>query len=199
VAGITGSIFTRDIRQHRGYRALLIITAIYFTFMSLVEGFKFHVYLIYTVPLFAALLAVWVNRLWSDRSVPAQAIAVCVAGFASLQVGGITYAMVQNPYRNTYMPVVNYLKAHADEKTLIMGSSELGFELGFFNGRLIDDVRLGHNSGKRPGLIVVDRRYETFFDWLRVEPGVRPHIDRLLAEDYRLVFRQDSFKIYARR
>jgi hypothetical protein len=49
-----------------------------------------------------------------------------------------------------YMPVVDYLQQHVPPGTLVMGSAELGFHLGF-TPALIDDVRLGYFSSRRPG------------------------------------------------
>jgi hypothetical protein len=78
-----------------------------------------------------------------------------------------------------------------------MGSAEMGFALGF-NEHLIDDSYLGYYSGKRPDFIVVDEIYATSFRGSAVErPAVYDHINRLLTEQYRLVYDQGLYRIHA--
>jgi len=42
---------------------------------------------------------------------------------------------------------------------LVMGASELGYALGFYNPQVVDDVWLGHWTGRQPTMVVVDRWY----------------------------------------
>jgi len=89
------------------------------------------------------------------------------------------------------------LKNRIQPSTLIMGSAEMGFALGF-DEHLIDDSYLGYYSGKRPDFIVVDEIYATSFRGSQVErPAIYDHINRLLAEQYKLVYDQALYRIYA--
>jgi hypothetical protein len=78
-----------------------------------------------------------------------------------------------------------------------MGSAELGFGLGF-DEHLIDDSYLGYYSGRRPDFIVVDEIYALSFQGSQVErPAIYAHINKLLTEDYKLVYDQALYRIYA--
>src|SRR5207247_9465138 len=59
--GIIGGLATAEIRRRKDYRALLILTAIYFFSLPLLDGFKQVFYLVHIIPMFTALLAVWVS------------------------------------------------------------------------------------------------------------------------------------------
>ena len=80
-----------------------------------------------------------------------------------------------------------------------MASSEMGLELGFTSS-LTDDFRLGYRSGKRAGLIVLDEaRYQPWIELLAgQDPGNYQFIQRLLREEYRLVYDRAGYKIYQR-
>jgi hypothetical protein len=71
----------------------------------------------------------------------------------------INLSMVTSGYRKEYSPVVAYLKSIIRPDDLVMGTSELGFSLGFENLQLVDDVWFGYWSGRRPTVLVVDRWY----------------------------------------
>ena len=64
LAGAATCLVVREIRQHRGYRLLLIWTAIVVVFLAELEGLKTQFYLIYLTPLYSMLLAVAVRWLW---------------------------------------------------------------------------------------------------------------------------------------
>ncbi len=68
LAGAAACLLVREIRQHRGYRLLLIWTAIVLVFLTEFEGLKTHFYLIYLTPLYSILLAVAVRWIWLKRA-----------------------------------------------------------------------------------------------------------------------------------
>lgn len=197
LAGIVGAFATRRIRQSRGLRALLLLTTIYFVIMAVLDGQKLAWYLVHIVPLYTALLATWLVHTWQTARVPRLAIAAAVAALLLLQVGGVVQRMRANEYRASYAPATDYLKSHMQPSTLIMGSAELGFALGF-NEHLVDDSFLGYYSGKRPDFVVVDEIYAESFQGSQVErPAIYAHIDRLLTTQYKLVYDQSFYRIYA--
>lgn len=195
VVALVGALATREIREHRGLRALLLLTGIFFLIMAVLDGQKLFYYLTHIVPLYTAILAVWIQRCWTRRLVPRWLIALGVAGFLALQVGGALYRIKLDTYRNSYLPAVAYLQQHTDERTLIMGSAILGVELGFVDN-LTDDVRLGYFTKKQPGVVVVDEPYQQVFDgYQKVEPDYYRHISEVLSR-CRVVYDRASFKIY---
>lgn len=198
VIGVLGVFGTRRLRQHPGYRVLLILTGIFFLTLSLLEGHKSDVYLINMIPLLAALLAVWVAWCWRSLWVPRWLLITCVVGVVTLQAGGVSYLISQNHYRTRYLPVVDYLKQHAAPESLTMGSAELGFGLGF--DHLTDDVWLGYYSGTKPDFIVIGRRYE---DMMRLFQTKRPEVYEFmqtrLSREYRPVYELAPYwKVYQR-
>ncbi len=80
-----------------------------------------------------------------------------------------------------------------------MGSSELGFELGF-DSNLIDDFRLGYVSGRRPDIIVLDKnRYQEWIPLLKpVQPDAWRYATELVTRDFREVHRNSAYVTYSR-
>lgn len=197
-AGILGAIFTRRLRQDKGVRALLVMTAIYFVIMSVIDGQKETFYLVHIVPFYLALLAVWVHWCWTNSSVPAPAIVLGLCGLLTLQAGGIIYRAKKNTYQNLYVPAITFLKHNTDQRTFIAGSSALGFGLNFPDN-LVDDPRFGYTSGKKPDILVFGEENVQSLEQARLnQPELYQYITRLLATEYRQIYENPSFKIYAR-
>lgn len=199
LVALAGIVAVRRLREQQGVRVLLVLTACFFLVMTLLDGQKLSYYLLHIVPLYTALLAVWLYWCWSERAVPRPVVAVCLAGLLLLQLGGVLYRMKINTYDASYAPAVSFLKQNARADSLIMGSAELGFALGF-DRPLVDDYRLGYFSGKRPDFFVVDEIYEEAINGQQKHrPELYRHIRQTLDDDYRLVYDQSFYKIYARR
>ncbi len=198
LVGMCGALLTRSIRTHRGYRALFGLTAIYAIILTLLDGQKLNWYLVHTIPLFAALLAVFLNWLWNSRRVPRWAIVAPMLFFAALQLGGMVQRIRQNDYRTSYLPAVQFLRANAAPSSLIMGSTELAFQLGF-ESNLVDDIRLGYYSGKKADFIVVDEIYRDAFVGIGTQDlTVYQYVNDLIANKYHPVYDQAHYTIYAR-
>jgi hypothetical protein len=195
IIGICGILLTRSLRRNSGCRALLLLTALFFLILTIVDGQKLSFYLIHIVPLYSALLAVWIHWCWTTRRVPRFIVAGLVFGFLALQLGGVAYRAKQNSYRTSYLPAVDFIRTNFDSRDSIMGSAVLGFSLGF--DRIIDDVRLGFISGKRSKLIVVGETYEgAFKDYEKNEPEIYRHILNLTTNTYRPVYSGGTYQIY---
>jgi hypothetical protein len=196
--GTFGALFTRSIRNHRGYRALLYVTGIYFLILTIVDGQKLSWYLVHMIPLFAALLAVFLHWLWFHTRWLRLPIVAAMAFFLMLQVGGIVLKIRQRSYQKSYLPAINFLKSNASPVSMIMGSTELAFGLGF-NSNLVDDIRLGYYTGKKPDFIVVDEIYQDAFKGIETQDlVVYQHILDTLAKEYHAVYDHGFYKIYAR-
>jgi hypothetical protein len=117
--------------------------------------------------------------------------------FAALQLGGLLLRIRQDDYRRSYLPAIDFLKRNAGS-ALIMGSTDLAFQLGF-DANLVDDIRLGYYSGKRPDFIVIDEIYENAFAGIETQDmTVYQHMMDLLANEYHPVYDHGHYKIYAR-
>jgi 4-amino-4-deoxy-L-arabinose transferase-like glycosyltransferase len=194
-AALAVAVCARAIRKHEGFRALLILTAIYFVIETFFNH-KLVFYLIHIIPMFAAVLAVCVNWCWSERRVPRQVIVTCVCAFLLLQITGVLYRISQNAYREDYLPAVAFLNQHSGEKSLVIGSAEMAFGVGF--ERVVDDIRFGYHSGKTPDFIVMGYHYGGLMKALEErEPAVYESATERLSHSYKQVYNHGSYQIYA--
>ena len=197
--GFLGVLFTRELRNNRNYRALLILTTIYFLWMALMDGQKQTYYIIQILPFYLIMLAIWINWLWQRNFLPRPLIALGLSGFLLLGVGGMSLRIKQNTYGNFYMPMVEFLKQNSTENDLIMGGAELGFGLGFPKNHVADG-RFGFYTGKRPKFIVTDSGVENSWqDSKKHFPEFYEYFPRLLQEEYQPVYENAAFKVHMRR
>jgi len=192
--GILGVTLSPSLNRIKGHRALLILTLIYFLIMSLLDGQKQTNYLIHIVPFYAAILAIWVHWCWTHRMLPASFIGLCFCGVLTLQIGGVLYRIKQNSYQKEYIPVINFLKEHTGPTTSIVGSSALGFGLGY-RTNFVDDPRFGTTNGKRADVIVFGQENE---QGMKMYPELYQDVTNLLAEEYVQVYSTGAYKIYSR-
>ena len=176
-----------------------ILAAIYFVVMSLLDGQKLAVYLIYIVPFYSALLSIWLYHMWEKRRIPLPLLILGVSGFILLQTGGIALRIKQNTYGNYYLPAVEYLNQTAADDELIMGSAELRFALKP-SANTIADGRFAFYTGKRPEYIVYDPGIEDSWKDSKIFfPEFYEYFPRLLKEEYRIAYENTAFKVYVRR
>jgi 4-amino-4-deoxy-L-arabinose transferase-like glycosyltransferase len=200
VVALAGCLSVRGIRTHKGYRALLVLTGIFFLVLTFFDGQKLSFYLVHIVPLYTALLAVWIYWCYSTRFLPAWLLALCVGGLLTVQLGGILYRMKLNVYQKSYVAATDFIKTHARDDSTVMGSAVLGFELGY--ERILDDVRFGFNTGKRADFLVVNDVYEEGINHYRAGgegAALQAHINNMLTQEYELVYDRNFYQIYARR
>jgi hypothetical protein len=113
-----------------------------------------------------------------------------------LNMGVSPRAVLRDTYRNEYLPMLEFLETHTPESSLVMGSSEIGFRYGFHRN-LIDDIRLGYHTGKRPDFVVIDDRYGTRFGaFEKSAPDVYRHVMQYLESQCRPVFTVGLYTIY---
>jgi 4-amino-4-deoxy-L-arabinose transferase-like glycosyltransferase len=199
-AGLFGVLLAPKLRALTPVRALLwMLAAGFSTFMALDFQEIHSFYLIHFVLLLVPLLAAWTVSIWDCRPSLRAAVVAFLACVFLIQ-GSVTARRVTlNAYANIFLPATDFLNENAVGKGIIMGSAELGFELGF-DGDLVDDHRLGVISGKKPAYIVIDHnRYE---DWIptlqRLEPENYGLVRGLMDRNFHLVFDNKGYKIYAR-
>ena len=115
--------------------------------------------------------------------------------FVSLQVGGIIYKIKDNDYRNRYLPVVEFVQAVELSPKLIFSSAEMAFGLGF--DRVVDDLRLGYVTGKKPDVVIIGKTYRRLFETLKTaEPEAYRHVVETLAQNCRLAREDNFYQIY---
>jgi 4-amino-4-deoxy-L-arabinose transferase-like glycosyltransferase len=199
-AGLAGALFNRQIRNHERFRPLWLLWLVSMLMMALVDKEIHHFYLLHFVDPLAAILAVWLCWNWDARTVPRWALTGLVAILVLVQFTVLGSRIRQNRYRDSFLATTEYLKQHAGPGDRIFGSAELAFELGF-EGRVVDDFRLGYRTGKKARFIVLDQnRYQEWIPNLRkVEPEAYRSITSMLANQYRLVQQNAGYQVYVRK
>lgn len=197
IAGIFGTLCTSALRKLASVRILLVLSAIYYLGIALLDTLKSPHYFIQLFPLLLALTAIWVDYVIRYHVRWRPAVVVGVAGLVAIQLGGVAMQARADTWRNVYDPVVAYVQQHSSPDSLIIGPAELTFGLGM-NANLKDDARLGYGTGWSPDLIVSNEFY--VFDYFRQhEPSVYAFIQNRLTNQYRLVYTRDKYAVYAKR
>jgi 4-amino-4-deoxy-L-arabinose transferase-like glycosyltransferase len=190
-ASVIGLGLIPGLRKRPGASLIFTIAVVQFTLLSCLQANWY--YLVYILPAFSAAVAVCATYLWDRGSAGRLAALLAVASTVVLNTGVIGFRIVHNEYKNRYAQAVSYLKTHASPDALIVGSAELGFDLGF-DGRIIDDCRMGYTSGRRADYIVLEAFYYLYWiPWLSVnEPHTFKYIKALLKDDYTKVYDQSK-------
>lgn len=165
--------------------------------MTFLNGFKGYFYLIYVVPLYDAVLSLWLLSLWK-RGASGKLIAGFLGlAFVSLQLAISMLHIRADEYHRNYEPTIQEVARDRALGKSIVGTAALGFGLGFTGFQ--DDVRLGMYSGLSPDVVVIDRAYRMYSGFYATEePAVFQHIVTLLSKDYKLTAQYGSFWIFER-
>jgi hypothetical protein len=198
-SAVAAALCMPDFRKRREHRALLLMIAVEF---SVYSGLDQHPQVFYLVHIMAPVIVLtglvmdWMMR---TARVPARAMAAVGAAILLVQLSVTASRLRADAYHTQYLDETNFLKQHSSPGALIMGSSELGFELGF-DSNLVDDFRLGYLSGMRPEIIVLDKnRYQEWIGLLKpVQPDAWRFATDLVAREYREVHRNAAYVTYAR-
>jgi hypothetical protein len=197
VTALLGTLLVSEIRKQKVSRTLLVLGLIFFVTLSIWDGQKETWYLIHVIPIYTAILAIWISWCW--QNVPKWLAVIALCGFLGLQLGGVLLRIRIDNYHRSYLPAVDFLKTNAGNGQLIMGSSELGFGLQSFD-HLVDDSRLGFYSGKKPDFVVVEEVYRSQMEAdEKQRPEVYRHVSSMLRDEYQKVYDHELYEIYARR
>jgi 4-amino-4-deoxy-L-arabinose transferase-like glycosyltransferase len=198
LAGAAACLLVREIRQHPAYRLLLAWTLFVVFFLTEMEGLKTHFYLIYLTPLYSILLAAAAAWAWRRHPRWRCATVAVLLVFVALQAVRTPVAVSRNPRRGTYDPAVRYLQSRFNRNTFIMGGAGLIFSLGP-DWNILDDFRLGYDSGKRAEVVVIDPSWMDRIGMLQTErPPIYAFVTRLLKTEYREVYNQGGYRILMR-
>ena len=195
--GVAGCLLTPSIRNHRGNRALLLVGTLTYVTMAILDGFKSSGYVVHTMPLAAALLAICAHHLFFRTRHARWAVVAAMILFAAVQSAAIGRSLTVTPQRWAYQNALAFLR-HAAAPPDIIAAGEFAFALGFDSG-MVDDLRLGYYSGRRPPFIVAN---DIYLGWLvhaaELEPPVHQYMVQLLRDEYRVAFRNSAYTVYER-
>jgi 4-amino-4-deoxy-L-arabinose transferase-like glycosyltransferase len=198
-AGLAAAWSYAPVRRDRGLFALLCITSLQLLSMTLFVGMKASSYLVFILPLYAAVFAVLVWKMHIRKNVLAPVALALVVLLAGCQLGTEAYKIHRNTYAHEYLPTMQFVRARVARGETVIGDSFFGFDLGFDHVK--DDARLGFYSGIRPDLIIEDIWYDRWwnFQFPVEEPELHRYVCDLLETQYRVVFEKGPIRVYERR
>jgi 4-amino-4-deoxy-L-arabinose transferase-like glycosyltransferase len=188
-----------DFRKRREHRALFVLIAAQTFVYSNLDKDVHMFYLVHIMAPVIVLTGLVLDWVLQTKRAPVWAIASVAVVILVVQVSVTAVRIRADGYDLLYLDTTNYLKQHTSPGDLIMGSSELAFQLGF-DSNLVDDFRLGYITGKRPDVIVLDKnRYQEWIPNLKVfQPDAWRYTTELIARDFREVHRNAAYITYAR-
>jgi 4-amino-4-deoxy-L-arabinose transferase-like glycosyltransferase len=196
-AGSLGLLCISSLRRHAGVRVIAMFLLSAFTLLSCLQDNWY--YLVYILPAFAVAVAFCADWALRRHTVNIHILLAAAAVIVDLNLMPVGFRILHNDYHGRYGAAVEYLKNNSHANDLIMGSGELAFELGF-DGRVVDDCRLGFLSGRRPEYIVLEAQYYRFwFPSLAAhEQQAYAYVSETLANNYEVVYDQkrDSFSSF---
>jgi hypothetical protein len=190
---------SREARRDPGIRPLLGLWLVYVVVMTFYDNTKEVKYAVHLVPIYDAVVAVWLIWIWQHRLAQRWLAVTAAAVFFFVNAGGLLYTSYRDDYHRIYLPVADFLKSHAKSSDLILAGSEFGFAMGF-DRNMVDDERLTYSSRKTPDFIVVSPNYQGFIDAdRRTWPAAYSYIQNLLAESYAPIYSQNGYTVFERR
>jgi len=196
VVGILAACIDKRIRKHHDLRLLLVLVVGNLVGLTILDSFGIGWYLIYLLPLAAALLATLATYWWSSGRARV-AVALTLGLLIAIQVTVSISRIVKND-RGDFLAATGFLRDHLSGYQLVMASAEFGIPIQF-DRRLIDDFRLGYLSRKQPDLIVMDTpRYCLWTELLRNQDAENYGYIRKLLSTYRVVYDYGSYRMYER-
>ena len=199
--GVAGCALTPSIRKDRGCRALLLLGALNYVTLAVFDGFKSSGYLLHTLPLATALLAIYARFLYSKAGewpVLHSAVTTVMIAFFAVQAFTLWRSFTYTPERQDYDRTLAFLR-QAGAPPQIIAAGEFAFDLGFDTG-MVDDWRLGYFSGKRPPFIVANAIYRGWFiQSATLDPKIHNYMVRLLRDEYHVAFETPTYTVYQRR
>ena len=197
VMAVAACVLLPSIRRQSGYRALLLLGALDYLLLGVFDGFKSSGYVIHTLPVVCACLAICLHSLFarSGRKLVAAGLAAAILLFAALQGNALYRGLCVTPERWDYAHAVAFVRSTGAAPHMIAGG-EFAFEFGFDSG-MVDDLRLGYFTGRRAPLIVANTIYQGWFEHsATLAPAIHAYMSRLLRDEYRMVFHNSSYTIY---
>ena len=167
---VVACLTMRALRARTVTRVLLGWLAIGVLYLTFFEGTRTTTYLIWVVPMFSGLVALWCVYEWEHRSWRRWPVTAIVALGMAVQ-GGTSLAKARLQWgMGPFHEAVNYLQAQGAGQPIV-ASIEFGYVLGFAPGAFYDDVSLGAWSGINPSYVVLEDRYR---EWLPEPRGKVP-------------------------
>jgi Dolichyl-phosphate-mannose-protein mannosyltransferase len=194
IAGIIGVLSISALRRKPEVQVMLSVMTIWFIYLGIFDGQKAYYYLVHFIPMYAALLAVFLSWLLS-KQLNSKAVLLPLVLVVAVQLVGVAYKIRLNSYKNIYKPAVEYLQHNAHDSRLINANIAFLFGLGFPNN-LVDDSHLNEIAD----YFVIDNEVAQRLRNSRTgNPSTYRHVTDLLGNCYEKVYDFKSVEIYTLR
>jgi hypothetical protein len=197
VGAVAACLATPSLRSLRSVRLLLTLLACYFAAMCVFNQ-KLSYYLIHILPLYIALLAVWINWIWTSAIRLRRVVVMAVAALMTIEVSGSLAKALTRSYQVPQRAAVAFIRSHARPDDRICGSAALIYEMDF-DPRLRDDPFLGLKSGRLPDVVIIETLYHILYDAWSKERPVEMRAIRERLQIYQLAYHDGDYEVYLRR
>ena len=190
-----------ETRQDPHVRPILWLLLVYVIVMTFYDNTKDVKYGVHMVPIYDAVLAIWLVWCWRRAGSWRWIGAAWAAVFAVVGVGGLLYTtLVKDSYHHEFLPAANYVKAHAQPGDLILGGSEFGFPFGF-DANMVDDEHFTYFSRKIPSFVVLNPNYRGMLENSRHEqpPKQYEYTMQMMKDDFKSVYNAGGYEILRRK
>jgi hypothetical protein len=195
--GVAYALAQPNLRRDRGVSHLLTLLGLYLLFYTFFEGTRTTYYLIWIIPIYSALVAVWLVSWWRAAGLRRLSAVGLTLLMCAVQAGAIAARALQSPRMRGFHSAVAYLQNHGAVNDRTFASMEFGYALGFTPGRYTDDESLGADSGIRPAIVVAGPRY---YDEIVLadanSPPMLQNSRHFLTTNCALDYDQDRYRIY---
>jgi len=194
LGGILTAALIPSIRRAPGVKLLLLLAALYYVELALVDGERVPHYMVHVITMWALLLGAVAGHAWSRGLVSKRALAAVLGVFIACQIAGTAIKIRANTYRNDYLRMIAFVREHSTPESLVMGPSEMQFRLGA-DRKLVDDARLGGLTGDSPDVVVLDPFHPGPQHFEKREPDMARHVSAVLMR-FRLSATFGAYKVY---
>lgn len=188
-------LLNREARRDPGIRPLLGLWLVYLIVMTFYDNTKDVKYGVHLVPVYDAVVAVWLVRMWHGTAVRRWIAVTAAAVFFFVNAGGLLYTSFRDDYHKAFLPAADFLKAHAQPNDLILAGSEFGFPMGF-DRNIVDDDAFTANSHKTPVFIVMSPNYQLTMVHNRAALPKLAKFTEDLLQNYRRVYSKNGYDIF---
>lgn len=167
LVAIVACVMRPELRRHLATKTLLVILACFVVYYTFFEGTRTTYYLVWLVPVYSSIVAVWFTTAWPAGGIRRYAAAGIVLLVFAVQGAASLAKARQHHGMDPFQEVVSYLR-DATPGQPFTASIEFGYAFGFLSNAYVDDVSLGAWSGLPTRYVVVDERYRAYLPEPRV-------------------------------
>jgi len=198
--GLAGALVIPSARRYPFLRLALALFSAQFLILAILEGTKQFQYIVHVIPTLTMVLGTVIWLVWSRRLIPRALPLALFAILLILQLGPTLFRVVENPYHNHFLPVLNYIRPDVERGTLLISQAEFSVPFGFPDN-VITDPTYGWKRPERPLLVVVDEAVmaRNTAGAKETRPGLYRYLNQEFRAEYEPAFTSGQYTVYKRR